>query len=159
MKYISSFFISLLLFTSSHLIACSCKPLSKINDEEISKAKDIFIGKVLTVEEVDGSIQKIVFQVIERLKTTDSTQVEVINGWSAGVCGLNVKPGQEWYIFTSEYADKSWVTLCGRNALLSSPSYSENEFSNRQLRRYMRQYNKAKSRAKKEIRYIKKRLL
>lgn len=149
-----SIFIILLLFTSFDLLACSCGTVSKIDEEAVGKAKDIFIGRVLKIEPFNNRSRKITFQLSVRLKTDSSTQITILTGLGDADCGLSLKEGQEWYVFTYNYDGMSWAGLCGRSALLSEHSIQNS--NKKYYRQAVKEYNKQRKRALKEINFIKR---
>jgi len=151
--------VLILLFSLiySDLLACSCSSLiPRINKRAITNAKDIFIGKVIKIEQNDSHSKRIVFQIVEALKTDSATTISVFTGLGGGDCGLTVEEGQEWYIFSYEENAQAWAGICGRSALLSEPSISPNPYSNKHEKQAIRYYNKSKIRAKREINFVRK---
>lgn len=149
-----SILISFLLFISYDLFACTCGSIPKIDKQAVVNAKDIFIGKVIRIESNDNQSTKITFQIAERLKTDSTAQISIFTGLDGADCGLNIKEGQEWYIFTSNVNGKSWAGLCSRSALLSEHSIPPNSYRKKYYRQAVRQYKRDKARAQREIKFI-----
>lgn len=128
--------------------------MSKIAKESVANAEDIFIGKVIKIETDENQSRKIIFQISQRLKTGSTPQISIFTGLGGADCGLNIKKGQEWYIFTSKFNGKSWAGLCGRSALLSEHSIPTNSYRKKYYREAVRQYKRDKTRALSEIKFI-----
>jgi len=130
--------------------------MPKIDKESVVEAEDIFIGKVIGIETKDNLSRKITFQILQRLKTNSTAQISVFTGLGGADCGLNIKEGQQWYIFTSNINGKSWAGLCSRSALLSKHSIPTNPYRKKYYKKAVRQYKRDKARAFGEIKFIHK---
>jgi hypothetical protein len=128
----------LIPFVTVSTLACSCIQLPKISNEEIKNAKNIFIGVVLKVEEVDNRSRKVTLQIIESFKTDSINQITILTGIGGADCGLYFSVGQKWYVFAHNSGNEVWASLCGRSALLSKKKYNKHAYR----------------RAKQEINYI-----
>ena len=150
------FFFLILLLNFSDLSACSCATLTKLTKEEIISANNVFIGKVVSVDSFDNTSRKVIFQISERLKTDSLLQITIYTGKGGADCGLSIKEGEKWYIFTYSYNNHSWASLCGRSALLSEHSISPNSINHKYHRLAVRNYKRNKHRAESEIQFIRK---
>lgn len=149
-----SILISILLLVSYDLIACDCESIPKIDKKSVANAEDIFIGKVIKIETNDNHSRKITFQISQRLKIDSTAQISVFTGLGGADCGLNIKEGQEWYIFASNFNGKAWAGLCSRSALLSEHSIPPNSYRKKYYREAIQQYKRNKARALSEIEFI-----
>ena len=120
MKHTLFIFIILLLSTLETL-ACSCGELDPISKSDYESAGEIFIGRVTKIEEDRENWKKtVIFEIIDQLKTDkQAKEITVLTALDVGACGLSVKEGDKWYIFTYHNDKKELVAgLCGRSVNL-----------------------------------------
>ncbi|MBD2714564.1 hypothetical protein KBK19_05920 [Microvirga sp. STR05] len=99
--------------------ACQCKGLKKLRKAELLNAESVFIGRVISVDSADSWNRVVVLEVIDNLKKDGRKKMSILTGGGMGDCGLPIKAGQEWYIFTQTIEGKVAATICGRSMLLN----------------------------------------
>lgn len=156
---LKSLFLILVIFIGYNSFSCTCVGPLKITKSDYNEAGAIFVGKATGVEifkEGLNSYKIITFEVLEHLKTDDTTkEIIIFTSILGAMCGLDVKVGEKWYIFAHFIDGKLYASLCDRNLNLS------NEFK---VRDYGIKYSylskkiqrKKTNRYKREVRFIKR---
>ena len=137
-----------LLALTTNLIACDCKGLSIITKEDYDQAGEIFIGRVIKIEEYKDEWKKAVtFEVIEPLKPLEEIkQITVWTAFDAAACGLSVHEGEKWYIFADKNnKNELSADLCGRSVHLNKKFnirlryFSEKRIWKREIHRFKKE--------------------
>lgn len=155
------FILIVLLFKTVDTLACSCGDLDPFSKDVFDKADEIFIGRVIKVEEDrDNWMKAVTFQVTDRLKSTGQTKkITVWTAFDGAACGLSTEAGDEWYIFAYKNVDNKFVAgLCGRSVNLDK-KFRVKDYGLRYAYLSKRAWKKDFNRYKKEKRFIKKELL
>ena len=152
------FLLTIILFTSTGSIACSCGELYPISKSDYESSGEIFIGRVTKIVEDRGNWKKTVtFEVIDQLKTNQQAkEITISTAFDGGACGLSVKEGDKWYIFTYQNDNKELVAgLCGRSVNLDK-KFRIKDYGLKYAFLEKRAWKKDFRRYKKEKRFIKR---
>ena len=110
-------------------LACSCFMPGAVSVDELLESPLVFYGTAIEVEEVlsekdesdpfSRTLQerRMVFRIDQWVKgEEDAETVVVTTQGSSSSCGIYVKQGESWVIWTYEYKSKYYTGLCTRSS-------------------------------------------
>jgi hypothetical protein len=142
------------LITTVNVLACSCGKLDKLSKSMLTDEQIAFVGIVIEVIYIDDYTMKTTFKQEENLMKKELS--DTITIWSGRDCKSHFISGDKWYVFPNFYEDKYWSGLCSRSAQLTDRTIPENPYKDRYQRQAQRDFNKNQRRAKREIKFLRK---
>lgn len=105
------YYFIILIFISELAYSCDCKEFS--SSQEFNFSKNVFIGKIITVNDDIFSAE-----ILENFKGSSSK----IISFKYNDCSINPKVGESWLIYTT--VNGYYVSYCGWSRNLRNPEQS-----------------------------------
>lgn len=147
-----------LMLSTWDVHACKCDALSRISARDVEQAQLIVVATCISIEIDEANNSRImVFQVDRNLKKEDElNEIRVVTPMEKKNCGLDVKEGEEWFLWGYRIGDQLQTSQCTRSVRLTSISYEGSDLPSRTLRKREKAFNKGVKRYRKERRFIDK---
>lgn len=149
-----AFFLILSLVQVNYSIACTCKSLKKLTKKELKHGEVKFVGTVLEKTYIDKYTMVTKFSIDDNLSNKGLPKEYEI--WSGRDCEPHFEKGDSWYIYGTLNEGKNWSIICSLSAQLTDRIIPPYPYKKRYRRQAQHQFNRNQTRAKREIKFLKK---